>query len=214
MSRLAIFALAGLALSPAPAFAEEWDGVVFGPSVSLDRTESGNTIGATADLAFPFAPQPVAKPESEGISLGGLAGYRRDVGGVVIGAEIDAFVNLGAGETQTLPFYLLQPQWHGSVRGIAGVPLGRLLIFGTAGMAIRKYAHTDPPAGPWPLTPRAEAPEALVAGGGFELAAGRWHPRIEYRHIRTGTTIVDVSTSPFTDRNQTHSVQLSILHRF
>lgn len=196
----------------APAAAQDWDGGVIGVSAGHDWTRSDSQF--TSILALPIGPVPTQHYSDQDVSLGAVAGYRWQSGALVLGAEADAAISLGDSAGGTVPYYVVDPKWHGSLRAVAGASLGRALMFATAGVAKGEFAFRHEPGVPLARVTHNESPTGLVLGGGIEFAAGRLHPRLEYRHIRYQRTSADVSSISYHDRVRSDSIRLNLLYRF
>ncbi len=204
--------LIAICVTASPAAAQEWNGAVVGMSLGHDWTGSGSTFGSI--LALPIGPLPVEPFKDESLSIGGIAGYRADLDGFVLGGEADAALTVADGKSSATPFYDIKPRWQGSVRAVAGVPTGNALIFATAGIAVGGFTFDHEPGVPWTLQSHDETPLGWLAGGGIELATGRFHPRIEYRHVGYRRTSANVSTIIYRERLNADSIRLSVLVPF
>lgn len=186
---------------------------------AFDGDWSGPYIGAVAGYADVNAPSAVvrangtASPESgrfedAGLTFGGVAGYNWQLdSGLVFSLEGDVGKSTAKGSYNYLAVessilanyqnveavYSAGNQWHGSLRGRIGQGLGRVLLYGTAGLAVRRddverQQFVGAPAVQNPnRTILSFAEDARkthlgwVAGLGGELAlSNRWSVRAEY----------------------------------
>jgi opacity protein-like surface antigen len=200
------------AVGAAPAGAQEWDGGVVGVTAEHDWTRSESQF--TSILALPIGPLPTGRFSDRDVSLGGVAGYRWQTGALVLGGEADAAISLGGGGAGPAPYYAVDPQWHGSLRAVAGVSLDRALVFATVGAAKGRFEFRHDPGVPLTRVTHRESPTGLVLGGGIEFAAGRIHPRLEYRHVRYQRTSTLVGAISYHDRVTADSLRLNLLYRF
>lgn len=213
MPRAPLILFAALCVAGAvPAAAQEWDGAAVGVSVNHDWIRSDSQF--TSILALPIGPVPAGRYTDQDVSLGAVAGYRWQSGALVLGAEADAAISLGGSTAGPGPFYAVDPKWHGSLRAVAGVSLDRVLVYATAGAATGTFAFRHDPGVPLTRLTHSESPTGLVLGGGIEFAAGRIHPRLEYRHVRYQQTTTEVSSINYRDRVSSDSLRLNLLYRF
>ena len=108
---------------------------------------------------------------------GGLeAGFNWQHGNFVYGAETD--INLSGADDTFAPWQFSNP-WFGTVRGRAGVAVGNVLIFGTAGLAYGSL--TADTAGN--LSERHTS-LGWVAGGGAEVGfTPHWSAKAEWLYL-------------------------------
>lgn len=186
---------------------------------AFDGDWSGPYVGAVAGYADVDADSVVvrgdgsASPESGnfddgGLTFGGIAGYNWQLpSGLVLGLESDfgrstskGSYNYLAAETASLSnyssveaVYQASNKWHGSLRGRLGQAVGRFMLYGTAGLAVRRDAMSRQQfiASTVGATPRQTVTSfaeedrhtqlGWVAGLGGELAlSDRWMVRAEY----------------------------------
>ncbi len=110
-----------------------------------------------------------------GIAGGVQAGYNWQRGNFVFGAETD--IQLSGADDTFAPWQFSNP-WFGTLRGRAGVTVGNVLIFGTAGLAYGDLrvetsnlteSHTD---------------IGWVAGGGIEVGfTPHWSAKAEWLYL-------------------------------
>ncbi|VVT31891.1 outer membrane protein [Rhizobium sp. EC-SD404] len=139
MKHIIAVALASTVMSPS-AFAA--DAVVYNepapasaPMIAPGFDWTGPYIGVQAGYAWADLDVGPATIDADGVLGGVHAGYNYDLGGFVVGAEIDYdFANIeidgGIGEVDGVA--------RGKLR--AGVDLGRVMVYGTGGVA---YATAD-----------------------------------------------------------------------
>jgi outer membrane immunogenic protein len=207
-------AMLSLGIPVAPLHAEEWEGGIAGVTVGYNWIEEDSSQFSI--LALPISPPVPGSNHGAGPSLGGMIGYRADLNGFVLGGEIDADwsdakfeIGTTAGGTAT------QTRWQGSVRAVAGVPIGRTLIFATGGLGVARTSHSARTGVGVPEFRWSGTPTGWVAGGGVELALGSVRPRLEYRHSDYGTTETLVnSTVYFRRRVSSDSIRLSAVFAF
>lgn len=196
----------------APAAAQEWEGGVIGVTAEHEWLRSDTQYSSI--LALPIGPIPSGRFSEQDVALGAVAGYRWQSGSLVLGAETDAAVSLGGSGSGPGPFYAIDPKWHGSLRAVAGVSLNRALVFATVGVAKGSFTFRHEPGVPLTRVTHSEDPTGLVLGGGIEFAAGQFHPRLEYRHVRYQRTTTMVDTISYYDRVTADSLRLNLLYRF
>jgi outer membrane immunogenic protein len=213
-NRLGLLALTAVAGLTTPAAAQEWDGALAG--VTAGYAWSEDQASAISILALPVGPPIVDRLSGDGATLGAMAGYRWDLGGLVAGAELDAeWSDANMSRNTPAASSATQIKWQGSIRAVVGVPAGRALIFATGGIGTGRIEHSanfglGAPAYRWSHSPRA-----WVAGGGVELDLGKIRPRIEYRHTDYRRTQSDPSAPIiFFRKVSANSVRLSALVAF
>lgn len=114
--------------------------------------------------------------EPSGIAGGVEGGYNWQFGQFVVGGEAD--IQASAAQGTFAPWQFSNP-WFGTVRGRAGVAVGNVLLFGTAGLA---YGELDV------QTPGSfiESKDSLglVGGAGVEVGfAPRWSAKAEWLYL-------------------------------
>ncbi len=135
--------------------------------------------------------------EANGALAGVFAGYNYDLGGYVLGAEADALWSgmsgtNGAGNTGDI-------NWLGSARLRAGVDLGRILIYGTGGLAVGGVEVNGPGVAV------SNTQVGWTAGGGADVAiSDNMFLRGEYQYVDLGSDTFgaagDVDTTAHTFR--------------
>lgn len=114
----------------------------------------------------------------KGMNLGVHGGYNADVGGAVVGGELDysylgdADVNVRNGK--------LNERHRLAAKAKAGVPLGQTLIYGTGGLAMTNFRDNGATSGPDGWKP------GLLLGAGIEQKlTGNISARVEYDYVMT-----------------------------
>ena len=151
----------------APLTASSWAGPYLGATVGYEWGDVDNS------------------PTHPSGAAGGIeAGYNWQFGNFIGGAEAD--INLSAADDTFAPWQFSNP-WFGTVRGRAGVAIGNVLVFGTAGIA---YGSLDAQtAGNLSET---HTSFGWTAGGGIEVGfAPHWSAKAEWLYL------------DFADRNYT-----------
>ncbi|MBP1849802.1 outer membrane protein [Rhizobium halophytocola] len=151
---------------PAPSFTDtaapsDWTGAY-----------AGVNAGTASDRVNPFS--------GDKEFTGGLqAGYNTEVGGVIVGGEVelshmgDASVDVPGGD--------LKERHRVAAKAKAGMPLGSTLIYGTAGVAmtnLRDGRNAEGPDG-W-------KPGLLIGAGIEQKITGPLSAKVEYDYVRTG----------------------------
>jgi len=205
-----------VAFAAGAAFAGEgqtgWTGFYLGvyaggaqSSDSIGVAVDGDNIGAIDDIA------------GSGATFGGLVGYSRQVGRVVVGVEADfggTDVDGDAtGQIMRLPVDAsLDYMWTASVRARAGVlATDNLLIYGTAGVA---GAYLDGGVdGPFGELSDAAARWGWVVGGGMEFAATEHvRLRVEYLHADLGESSYSIEGAKATTKSVTDTVRAALIY--
>jgi len=171
-SALALGAFATSARAEAPAGQHDWTGFYVGAGGGLTSLDAGWRIdggeGFTAN-----EDGPAASSEDTG-SLAAQAGYNHQIGGLVIGGEMDYSFNdfnevarFDGGEGAELRTKI---KHVGTVRGRLGYAMDKVLFFTTGGLAVSDLESTYDSDGS-PSTKRVSTSVGWVAGGGVEFAA-------------------------------------------
>jgi outer membrane immunogenic protein len=144
--------------APAPLDAYGWAGPYLGANVGYQWGTVSNN---------PTKPQGIA---------GGIdAGYNWQRGAFVFGGEAD--IELSAADDTFAPWQFSSP-WYGTLRGRAGVAIGNVLLFGTAGLA---YGDLRADTG---LLTESHVSVGWTAGGGAEIGfSPRWSARAEWLYL-------------------------------
>ena len=111
-----------------------------------------------------------------GIAGGADGGFNWQHGNFVYGGEAD--INLSGAEDTFAPWQFSNP-WFGTLRGRAGVAVGNVLIYGTAGLAYGELT-ADTAAN----LSESHTSYGWVAGGGAEVGfAPHWSARAEWLYL-------------------------------
>ncbi len=111
-----------------------------------------------------------------GLAGGIEAGYNWQRGQFVYGAETD--INLSGADDTFAPYQFSNP-WFGTLRGRAGVALGNVLIFGTAGLAYGDLRARRPQACR-KATPALAGSRAAASKSAF---TPRWSAKAEWLYL-------------------------------
>lgn len=208
----------------APAF--NWSGFYAGVNVGGGWYDGGN-ITTSSNIASVLPPAniirvPVQNGNQSGVTAGGLIGYNYQIDRVVLGVEADFnYVDLtssrGGSTTVALPGGLTgsfnlqntsKVDWFGTVRGRIGfVPVERLLIYGTGGLAYGEVKTNIADSSAFStglsrlfLGANSDVRVGWTAGGGAEYAfTNNWTLRGEYLYVdlgSSGTTATFQGTDP------------------
>lgn len=179
MSRAALCLVVGLVVAPVAGAAEvDWSGPYLGLFGGYADANDAWDTGPTGSSLSP-----------EGFMVGGFAGYAHDAGGLVLGLETDlVFPDFSdEGSCSASPFECeLDVQVMSSLRGRAGVAVGPVLLYGTAGVALG-FLQADSSQG----LSDSKALAGWTAGAGIEWqseAGVRFG--VEYRHSDYGESDV------------------------
>jgi outer membrane immunogenic protein len=144
--------------APAPVSAYNWIGPYIGANIGYQWGEVSNN------------------PTKPSGAAGGIeAGFNWQHGNFVYGVETD--IQLSGAEDTFAPWQFSNP-WFGTVRGRAGVAIGNVLVFGTAGLA-----YGDLRLDSMNLT--ENKPDlGWVAGGGLEVGfTPHWSAKAEWLYL-------------------------------
>lgn len=191
----------------APALAADLTYSEPAPSYSApagDSGWSGAYVGVHAGIASddlnPFS-------GDNGFAGGLQAGYNTELGGAVVGGEVE-LSHMGDAEMD-VPGGELRERHRVAAKAKAGVPIGETLVYGTAGLAMTNFRDgrgIDGPDG-W-------KPGLLLGVGVEQKISGPVSARVEYNYVRTN----DVRSFDGVGTSQTdigdHSVKAGINYKF
>ncbi len=145
--------------APAPYLANSWAGPYLGATLGYEWGEVSNN------------------PTKPSGAAGGLeGGFNWQHGNFVYGGEAD--IDLSAAEDTVAPWQFSNP-WFGTLRGRAGVAIGNVLLFGTAGLAYGELT-ADTAAN----LSESRTSFGWVAGGGAEVGfAPHWSAKAEWLYL-------------------------------
>ncbi|RWX75414.1 porin family protein [Neorhizobium lilium] len=143
----------------------------------------------------------------KGMNLGVHGGYNADVGGAVVGGELDysylgdADVKVNGGK--------LNERHRIAAKAKAGVPLDQTLIYGTGGLAMTNYRDHGGVSGPDGWKP------GLLLGAGIEQKlTSNISARVEYDYVMTsGVRSFTAGTESKRDVHD-HSITAGIDYKF
>ena len=139
----------------------------------LASTWAGPYLGANVGYQWGHVDNNPTKPS--GLAGGIEAGYNWQRGQFVFGAETD--ISLSGADDTFAPWQFSNP-WFGTLRGRAGVTIGNVLLFGTAGLA-----YGDLRVESSNLT-ESHTSLGWAAGAGMEVAfTPRWSAKAEWLYL-------------------------------
>ncbi len=200
MRSLAAASLLALSLAT-PASATDWTGGYLGVALGYaDANDAWDEGGAPGD--------PSLSPEGGSFSV--YAGYGVDLAGLVVGVEGDlSFPDLSDNATcDVLIDCTFDVELMTSLRGRAGVALGPVLLYGTAGIALG-YIATDSNELGGVSASKSLAGYTIGAGSEIQLA-DTLRLGIEYRHSDYGDTDVDLGAPAGNVSLETDEVRLRL----
>jgi outer membrane immunogenic protein len=110
-----------------------------------------------------------------GVFAGVAAGYNWQRGSIVFGGETD--LQFSGAEDTLAPWQFSNP-WYGTLRGRAGVAIGNVLVFGTAGLAYGELRGANASAS------ESHGSLGWVAGGGVEFGfTPHWSAKVEWLYL-------------------------------
>ena len=134
----------------------------------------GPYVGATLGYEWGTIDNNPTRPN--GVAGGLEAGFNWQHGNFVYGAETD--IQLSAADDTFAPWQFSNP-WFGTVRGRAGVAIGNVLVFGTAGLAYGSLTANT--AG---NLSESHTSLGWVAGGGAEVGfTPHWSAKAEWLYL-------------------------------
>lgn len=191
-----------------------WTGFYVGAQVGYQANPFKSEVNAVAVTPF---------NESSGSFIGGLhAGYNRQYGRFVVGAEVDAELNSMdktylnfAGATFGSD---LKVRWQGSLRARVGYTFERVMIYATGGLALAEFGFSGGPAA-GPLQTYTSTRAGFAVGVGAEYAFTRnLSARIEYRYTDFGARNRDLGPlyAGTVERNTiaAHAVRAGVSYKF
>ena len=219
---LAMIAL-GLGLAASPALAQDednWTGFYAGIHGGLDQTRSATNVtlgGAWSTEAAPlrefFAGNMAERQRNDGYNLGAQIGYNYQTGPLVLGIEAETSY-LGGSETvsrgplrypasATLSYTFtntVDPKWVSSIKGKAGIALGKTLIYAEGGYASAKAKFATTATSNANYLKAGELTETMdgyIVGGGIEQRlGGNLSARLSYNYTDLGTATYTTSYRP------------------
>jgi outer membrane immunogenic protein len=239
-----------LAVDPA----YDWSGFYVGAGIGWQRDEArwettaiGNPPLAPAAVGRVGLGGPIATFNADQFRLAGYAGYNVQLNRVVVGVEGD--IATGFDNKKTLNYIpgtvfgppggntplgdvtTVEHLWNGSVRGRIGyLATPRLLIYGTAGLALEEERDTLFCPGSinnsrWCVATRSQTNSKILAGwtagAGIEgVVSGNWLARAEYRYSDLGSFSSSYFIGTNTDevyattRLRTSTVTLGLAYKF
>ena len=160
-----------------------WTGPYIGAHLGYAWQRSSNTWRSPG--AGFFTPQPDGDIDDNSFVGGGFAGYQKQIGNFVIGAEADfSFASLKGNDSQFAGLVnSLEIESFGTVRARLGWASGSSLFFVTGGYAFGQITKGDETLG-------ASAKHDIsgwTIGGGYERQFSRgWRARLEYQYLDFG----------------------------
>lgn len=171
--------------------AGDWGGLYIGATAGIGFGRSDSVQSSLFDAQVQPGSPTRSRPAGAGYRLGGEAGYRWQVGHVVVGAAADlAFGSAGGRASQangsTRSNQESAVNWVSTVRGSVGfAPVDRVLLYGTAGLGLGQVttkAGVDTPATSFAGS-RSLVQPVWVAGAGAEYRIDEsWSAKVEYLH--------------------------------
>jgi outer membrane immunogenic protein len=140
-------------------------------SSSWTGAYAGGHIGAAMPSANPFR-------DGKGLALGVQGGYNYDLGGAVVGGELEA---THLGDTRvSVPNGNLRERWRVAAKAKAGVKMDQTLIYGTAGLTVTSLRDGDNVVGPDGMK------EGYLLGAGIEHKFNQQiSGKVEYNYVAT-----------------------------
>jgi outer membrane immunogenic protein len=193
------------------AAAHDWSGLYVGGQIGYGWGDATTAEINTPDGSLNVGPLDY---EADGF-IGGLhIGYNYQAGALVFGAEADAEYSGIDGlydfeNTNSLPKHI---DWTGSLRGRLGYAFDRVLLYGTAGLAIASVKMEAVESNAVALSERETAVGWTVGAGAEFALTSNLSMRAEYRYADYGKTSIsgDVYGGTFTypHDNKVHAVRL------
>jgi outer membrane immunogenic protein len=196
---------------PVVATVYSWTGFYVGVNAGYGWGQNPDVVfsNITGTLVAPTGVPAFVSPDVNGFLGGVQAGYNVQSGNFVFGIEADADYadikgsdrRFGLIDIRRNSYGDQRMDFFGTLRGRAGVAFDRVLIYGTAGLAVGHtrsaafFSNTDGcvfPGGGANQCPAGSSTETRwgwTAGGGIELAlGGNWTAKGEYLYYDLGRT--------------------------
>jgi outer membrane immunogenic protein len=171
-SALALGAFATSAHADEPGGQHDWTGFYIGAGGGLTSLDA--SWGIDGGEGFTADEDGRASSSEDTGAIAALAGYNRQIGGLVVGGEMDYSFNdfnevarFDGGEGAELR---TKVKHLGTVRARVGYAMDKVLFFTTGGLALGDVENTYDSDGS-PSTKRVSTSVGWVAGGGVEFAA-------------------------------------------
>ncbi len=189
----------------------QWQGVNVGVHVlgSQGSTKYTNPIHQTQSF------------DDDGGGIGGQIGYMAQMGQFVVGGEVDATAlsnegndNYGLGQKDTI-----KPKWQASARVRAGIAVGDMLPYVTAGWAMEKHEYRldDPVFKDSGTVDKTMNGPTYGAGVDVKFSEdGNTSARLEYRHTKLddGSFTIDSMASSRTYEREIDALIFGLNYRF
>ncbi|MEO1748287.1 MAG: outer membrane protein [Pseudomonadota bacterium] len=181
------------------------------PEITIQKSSadwSGVYIGGFGNYSAGAFDSSLGRIDANGYEGGVFAGYDFDIDGYVIGGEVDmaiGSVNADAIATDTN----LEKRLNGSVRARAGIALDRVLIYGTAGLALTGTELTE--------SDESDKTTHLgwTVGAGLDMKiTERLFGRIEYRYTDYDSETFTLGSNAVASGFDEHSVRAGLGIRF
>jgi outer membrane immunogenic protein len=178
------------------------------PAYSEPSSGSTNWTGAYAGVHGGVT-SPKINPfdGGKGLNLGVHGGYNADVGGAVVGGELD-YSYLGDANVKVSNGHLNE-RHRIAAKAKAGVPLDQTLIYGTGGLAMTNYRDNGATSGPDGWKP------GLLLGAGIEhKLTDNISARVEYDYVMTSNVRSFTAGTESKRDVHDHSITAGIDYKF
>ena len=190
----------------------------FGPRVPVLTDWSGPYLGVAAGLSsanvsgISSLSSVTSTYSSNGLQGSLIAGANLQLGPVVLGGEGDVTLqNLSGTRNDVAGVFTTKIDWSATLRGRLGIPIGNLLAYGTAGLALTNVGVTYQNVGR-----DTQLLKGWVAGVGLEAAIfGGWRLRGEYLYSQTDSNRFSFGTGPtYNADSGNHTLRAAVVVRF
>ncbi|TWF56498.1 outer membrane protein [Neorhizobium alkalisoli] len=180
---------------PAPAYNEPSSG-----PANWTGAYVGGHGGMTSRKINPF-------DGGKGLNLGVHGGYNADVGGAVVGGELD-YSYLGDAGVKARGGKL-DERHRIAAKVKAGVPLDQTLVYGTTGLAMTKFRDHGDVSGPdgW-------KPGFLIGAGVEQNLTSNISARVEYNYVMTGDVRSETGGVESKKDVHDHTINLGVNYKF
>lgn len=156
--------------------------------------------GTTSPKLNPFA-------GGKGGNLGAHGGYNAELGGAVVGGELD-YSYLGDADVKAKNGKLNE-RHRVAAKAKVGLPLDQTLVYGTTGLAMTKYRDHDATEGPDGWKP------GLLVGAGIEQKfTPNISARVEYNYVMTGNVRSTTGGVESKKDVHDHTINLGVNYNF
>ena len=158
--------------------------------------------------------------------FGGVAGYNRQLGSIVVGVEVEnnwsnisgasGVINIGPPSLDDT--YTTKLNWYGALKGRVGVAVDKALLYVNGGLAYGEIRHAYLAAlngGAGNTFYKTDFRTGWTLGAGVEFAINKnWTGRVEYNYFDLGRSSIDYGRAQSTWRDTYSVVKVGLNYKF